>query len=78
MLHAFDLQPWITPSLFDNTGDARIVDEYTFGEYQSKEDALAILTKHWATWITEADFKAIADAGSVKFCPVLILYSFLS
>ncbi|KAF8983682.1 glycoside hydrolase superfamily [Cyathus striatus] len=26
--------PWITPSIFDNTNDSRIVDEWTFGQYQ--------------------------------------------
>lgn len=42
-------QPWITPSLFDNTGDDRIVDEYTFGQYQSHSTALAALQTHWDT-----------------------------
>ncbi|PPR01920.1 hypothetical protein CVT24_001259 [Panaeolus cyanescens] len=57
------LEPWITPSLFDNTGDSRIVDEWTFGQYQDKSKALATLQKHWDTWITESDFSAIAAAG---------------
>ncbi|KAF8204071.1 glycoside hydrolase family 5 protein [Pholiota molesta] len=57
------LEPWITPSIFDNTGDSRIVDEYTFGQYQSHSTALATLQNHWDTWITESDFAAIAAAG---------------
>ncbi|KAG6817925.1 hypothetical protein H0H87_012393 [Tephrocybe sp. NHM501043] len=57
------LEPWITPSLFDNTGDSRIVDEYTFGQYQDHNTALPVLQNHWNTWITEADFQAIAAAG---------------
>ncbi|KAG6907273.1 hypothetical protein DXG01_009647 [Tephrocybe rancida] len=57
------LEPWITPSLFDNTGDSRIVDEYTFGQYQDTDEALGVLQNHWNTWITEADFQAIAAAG---------------
>ncbi|KAG6865771.1 hypothetical protein C0991_011968 [Blastosporella zonata] len=57
------LEPWITPSLFDNTGDSRIVDEYTFGQYQNHATALGVLQNHWNTWITEADFQAIAAAG---------------
>ncbi|PPQ67919.1 hypothetical protein CVT25_000331 [Psilocybe cyanescens] len=57
------LEPWITPSLFDDTGDPRIVDEYTFGQYQDHDKALATLRHHWNTWITESDFAAIADAG---------------
>lgn len=59
------LQPWITPSIFDNTGDSRIVDEYTFGQYQSHDKALNTLKHHWDTWITESDFEAIAAAGCV-------------
>ncbi|KAF5366221.1 hypothetical protein D9758_005707 [Tetrapyrgos nigripes] len=57
------LEPWITPSLFDNLGDSRIVDEYTFGQYQSEHMARSKLTKHWDTWITELDFIAIKAAG---------------
>jgi glucan 1,3-beta-glucosidase len=57
------LQPWITPSIFDNTGDDKIVDEYTFGQYQDHSKALITLTNHWDTWITESDFEAIAKAG---------------
>ncbi|KAF5366224.1 hypothetical protein D9758_005708 [Tetrapyrgos nigripes] len=57
------LEPWITPSLFDNTDDARIVDEYTFGQYQDENKARATLTNHWDTWITQADFIAIKAAG---------------
>ncbi|KAJ7361425.1 glycoside hydrolase family 5 protein [Mycena albidolilacea] len=57
------LEPWITPSLFDNTGNANIVDEWTFGSLQSKATATAALTTHWNTWITESDFAAIAAAG---------------
>ncbi|KAG6817924.1 hypothetical protein H0H87_012392 [Tephrocybe sp. NHM501043] len=57
------LEPWITPSLFDNTGDSRIIDEYTFGQYQDHAKALKVLQNHWNTWITEDDFKAISAAG---------------
>lgn len=57
------LEPWITPSLFDNTGDSRIIDEWTFGQYQDPTKALNALRYHWDTWITEADFAAIAAAG---------------
>jgi glucan 1,3-beta-glucosidase len=57
------IQPWITPSIFENTGNDDIVDEWTFGEYQDYDTALATLQEHWNTWITEADFEAIAAAG---------------
>lgn len=32
---------------------------------QDHDTALAVLTEHWNTWITEADFQAIAAAGFV-------------
>lgn len=56
-------QPWIKPSLFDDTGDPRIIDEWTFGQYQDRDKALSTLKAHWDTWITQADFQAIAAAG---------------
>ncbi|KAH7886065.1 glycoside hydrolase family 5 protein [Phlebopus sp. FC_14] len=57
------LEPWITPSIFDNTGNDAIVDEWTFGQYQDYNTALGVLQNHWDTWITESDFAAIAAAG---------------
>lgn len=62
------IQPWVTPSLFENTGNTAIVDEWTFGQYQDSSVALATLTEHWDTWITEGDFEAIAAAGWVLAC----------
>ncbi|KAK0189581.1 exo-beta-1,3-glucanase [Armillaria mellea] len=57
------LEPWITPSLFENTGISTIVDEWTFCEYQDTNTARKALKKHWNTWITESDFIDIAAAG---------------
>ncbi|KZV65190.1 glycoside hydrolase family 5 protein [Peniophora sp. CONT] len=57
------LEPWITPSLFDDTGNSAIVDEWTFGQYQSKSVAQSKLQAHWDSWITEQDFADIAAAG---------------
>ncbi|KAG1757219.1 glycoside hydrolase family 5 protein [Suillus lakei] len=57
------LEPWITPSIFENTGNDDIVDEWTFGEYQDYDTAKAVLQDHWNSWITEDDFAAIAAAG---------------
>ncbi len=59
------MQPWVTPSLFENTGNPAIVDEWTFGQYQDPNVVRSKLTEHWKTWITESDFKAIAAAGCV-------------
>jgi len=51
--------------LFDNTGNPAIVDEWTFGQYQTPNVALAKLTDHWNNWITQSDFAQIAAAGCV-------------
>ncbi|KAJ7158774.1 glycoside hydrolase family 5 protein [Mycena filopes] len=59
----FVLEPWITPSIFQNTGNDAIVDEYTFGSLQDSATASSVLQNHWATWITEDDFAAMAGAG---------------
>ncbi|KAF9454195.1 glycoside hydrolase family 5 protein [Macrolepiota fuliginosa MF-IS2] len=57
------LEPWITPSIFDNTGDSRVVDEWTFGQFVDQAEATSVLTNHWNTWVTENDFVQIAAAG---------------
>ncbi|KAI4528868.1 glycoside hydrolase family 5 protein [Schizophyllum commune Loenen D] len=57
------LEPWITPSLFDATGNDAIVDEYTFCAYQSRDVAASALYNHWNTFITEDDFAQMAAAG---------------
>ncbi|KAI0250270.1 glycoside hydrolase [Lactifluus subvellereus] len=59
----FVLEPWITPSMFSNTNNDAIVDEYTFGQLQDPNTALAALKQHWDTWITEDDFIEMAAAG---------------
>ena len=57
----FVLEPWITPSIF-SLGDG-VVDEYTYTQALGKDQASSQLTNHWQTWITQADFSAIAQAG---------------
>jgi len=60
----FVLEPWITPSLFEQWGDSReVVDEFTFCAVLGKQEAKKRLEQHWSTWITEADIQAIANAG---------------
>lgn len=49
--------------MFEDTNNADIVDEYTFGQYQDTAVAQSILEKHWDSWITEDDFAAISKAG---------------
>ncbi|KAF5321474.1 hypothetical protein D9619_001134 [Psilocybe cf. subviscida] len=58
-----NLEAWVTPSLFTNSGDIRIIDEWTFGQYQDPAKALQTLQNHWDTFITEQDFADIAAAG---------------
>ncbi|KAI1796836.1 glycoside hydrolase [Ganoderma leucocontextum] len=59
----FVLEPWITPSIFEDTNNSNIIDEYTFGQMQDSNQALDVLQNHWETWITEDDFSAIKAAG---------------
>jgi glucan 1,3-beta-glucosidase len=40
-----------------------IVDEYTLSKALGKRGALARLRRHWNSFITQADFQAIAQAG---------------
>jgi glucan 1,3-beta-glucosidase len=58
----FVLEPWITPSLFDAIGGGA-VDEWTFCSVLGASEAKSRLQNHWNTWITQADFAAIAGAG---------------
>ncbi|KAF9484376.1 glycoside hydrolase family 5 protein [Pholiota conissans] len=57
------LEPWITPSVFESTGNENVVDEFTLGQLVDDQTALSILTNHWETWITEDDFAQISAAG---------------
>ncbi|GKT66333.1 beta-glucosidase 6 [Colletotrichum tofieldiae] len=56
------LEPFITPSLFEYPSSAGVADEYTLCKHLGK-DATEVLEKHYSTFVTEKDFKAIADAG---------------
>ena len=61
------LEPWITPSIFDNANRGRpqndIVDEYTLGEKLGSQNALNILRNHWDTFVTWQDFNKIKQSG---------------
>ncbi|KAL1843299.1 hypothetical protein VTK73DRAFT_2873 [Phialemonium thermophilum] len=52
------LEPFITPSIFDGA-----VDEYSLCAKLGPKKAAATLEKHYATFVTEDDFKSIAAAG---------------
>lgn len=58
------LEPWITPSLFDQWADSRaVVDEYTYTQTLGKDEASRRLNNHWNSFITQDDFNAIKSAG---------------
>ncbi|KAI0228471.1 hypothetical protein L0F63_005966 [Massospora cicadina] len=60
------LEPWITPSLFDpfkKQTDPMVVDEYTFCKFLGPKKATEQLEKHWNSWVTNEDFKALKRAG---------------
>ena len=60
----FVLEPWITPSIFNDWADqTTVVDEYTYTQTLGKSEASSRLTNHWNTWITQDDFNQIAAAG---------------
>ncbi|KAL5598619.1 hypothetical protein BROUX41_003457 [Berkeleyomyces rouxiae] len=56
------LEPFITPSLFSYSSANGIIDEYTLTS-RLGGSSKSTLEKHYSTFITESDFKAIADAG---------------
>ncbi|KAG8816780.1 exo-1,3-beta-glucanase [Serendipita sp. 400] len=57
------LEAWITPSLFDSTGNPAVIDEWTFSQYQDYNTAHTKLVNHWNTFITYNDLAAIKAAG---------------
>jgi glucan 1,3-beta-glucosidase len=60
----FVLEPWITPSIFSQWANGGgVVDEYTYCQALGQAEANSRLTQHWNTWVTQADFQAIAAAG---------------
>ncbi|KAL1963725.1 hypothetical protein VTN77DRAFT_7929 [Rasamsonia byssochlamydoides] len=56
------LEPWITPSIFEQAGDSAI-DEYTLTQNLGKDQAQSVLSNHWNTFITADDFQQIKNAG---------------
>ncbi|KAJ5746460.1 hypothetical protein N7520_011642 [Penicillium odoratum] len=56
------LEPWITPSIFDDAGDAA-VDEWSLCTVLGTDQCRTVLAKHWSSFITEDDFKQIASTG---------------
>ncbi|KAI9838903.1 MAG: hypothetical protein M1819_004111 [Sarea resinae] len=60
----FVLEPWITPSIFDEwSNGGGVVDEYTLCQTLGYDAAYSLLSEHWNSWITQDDFNEIAAAG---------------
>ena len=57
------VEPWITPSIFNNTQDSSVVDEWTYGQKYGAAEAATRLKPHWDSWITEDDFVQMASSG---------------
>lgn len=55
------LEPFITPKIFEQ--NASIIDEYHLCKFLGPEEAKRQLKEHYETFITEADFKKIAEMG---------------
>ena len=49
------LEPWITPSLFDDISDPAVKDEWTFCEFLGATECSARLEKHWSSFFTLQD-----------------------
>eukprot|EP01080_Neovahlkampfia_damariscottae_P006206 gene6206-10212_t len=59
----FILEPWITPSLFENQTTSNFVDEFTFCEQLGHSKAKIILEKHWNTWVTQKEIVKLSTYG---------------
>ncbi|KAI8058598.1 glycoside hydrolase superfamily [Syncephalis plumigaleata] len=61
------IEPWITPSLFEQfeSGplESQTEDEWSFCTRLGRKEAERQLKHHWRTWVTEDDFRRLADAG---------------
>lgn len=57
------VENFITPSIYGQTGNDAIIDEWTFGSLQPRDQARRILQKHLNTFVTEDDIRQIAAAG---------------
>ncbi|KAJ5246109.1 Glycoside hydrolase superfamily [Penicillium chermesinum] len=56
------LEPWITPSIFDNAGESA-VDEWSLCATLGAEQCRSVLEQHWSSFVTADDFNQIAAAG---------------
>ncbi|SPO30915.1 related to EXG1 - exo-beta-1,3-glucanase [Ustilago trichophora] len=57
------VENFITPSIYGQTGNPNIIDEWTFGSLQPRDQAVRILQKHLNEFVSEDDIRQIAAAG---------------
>lgn len=57
------IENFIAPSVYEQTGDDRVVDEWTFGKYVPRKKAERIMRDHINNFITEQDFEEISQLG---------------
>lgn len=57
------IEDFITPSIYQQTDDNRVIDEWSFGKYVPHDKAVSILRDHYDNFITEDDFAEIASLG---------------
>ena len=57
------IENFIAPSVYERTGDDRVIDEWSFGKYVPHDKAVKILRDHFDNFIKESDFEEIASLG---------------
>ncbi|KAI9504306.1 glycoside hydrolase superfamily [Coemansia spiralis] len=60
----FVLEPWITPSLFEewaHTPKSAVVDEWNYCAFLGKQECQRRLYQHWASWVQESDLSTLAN-----------------
>ncbi|KAJ2119842.1 hypothetical protein GGF48_004279, partial [Coemansia sp. RSA 921] len=60
----FVLEPWITPSLFEewaHTANTPVVDEWNYCAILGKHECQSRLTRHWGSWVQEQDIATLSD-----------------
>lgn len=57
------IENFISPSIYEQAGDNRVIDEWSFGKYVSPSKGEKILRDHYDNFITEDDIAEIASYG---------------
>jgi glucan 1,3-beta-glucosidase len=57
------LEPWITPRLFEQYGNASTVDEWTLCEHLGRHRAHQVLEQHRATFVTADELQQLRRSG---------------